>query len=1037
MQSLDEGTRLEFLIVAQEQEPAQQLAEMLRGIPTEPSHSAVVSIALGASRVLTVGNADVVFVSADRPHTGWADVLRRLATDAPATPVVAVLQQHDDAMCAEAMAAGASACVTLDPADHEQMLAAVGCAVTLRRATAEHARVQASLQDEVDRLHAALAAAPLLLFTVDTSLRCTWMGRTRMRLDGDLVGKRPSDWRFATDVEALERQMRDVLTTGVDVQRDVHVVLNAVPRDLDAAVSVIRNAEGEIVGLGVAAFDETRARAEHESVDNALRASESMFRNAMSRAPIGMAIVSAEGRWLRVNQMLCEMLGYAELELLSQNMWDVTHPEDVAGDSTEFRRLFAGEIPFYELEKRFIHKSGRVVWAQSKCTVVYDDQRRPLYAVAHIQDITERHRSREASEFIAEAGHVLASSLDSAEIVRTIAHLAVPRLGDWCTIDLLSAAGTELVAAESVAVNPEKEETLRQIRARYPVAPFSFDHPVSRVIRTGQATLVSQVRPDSLNRIARDADHLQMLRHLAAVSWMIVPLAARGRIIGAITFAASESGRHYGLDDLRIAEELATSSALAIDNARLFDDARAAARLRDDVLGFVTHDLRNPLAAIVRWATRLDDDDTSPEVRRRATAGIRDAAEVMNSLITDLLDLTRLESGHLRVEPEPVRPDYLLTAVRDMFESAAQAKGVELRVELGELPRIHADPQRIHQVLSNLIGNALRFVPSGGQIVVRAQQHQDDVLFSVMDTGPGIAPEDVPRVFDRFWQAAHARKTGAGLGLTIARGIVEAHRGRIWIESQLRRGSTFYFTLPVWHGAIPEVAPVEPPAPVPAPVTAPVETLRVLVAEDHPLTRAGLVQLLNSQPGITVVGEAATGEQAVELVPKLDPDVVIMDLSMPGIGGVEATRRIVAQASDAVILVLTADEAPATLADALRAGARGYLRKTINERDLVTSLRVVARGEVLIDPALKDFLRAGMRAPVEEEAMAGLRELSERERKVLTLAAQGYTAAQAGERLFLSPKTVETYRSRAMRKLGLETRADLVAFALRIGLLSS
>jgi len=162
-----------------------------------------------------------------------------------------------------------------------------------------------------------------------------------------------------------------------------------------------------------------------------------------------------------------------------------------------------------------------------------------------------------------------------------------------------------------------------------------------------------------------------------------------------------------------------------------------------------------------------------------------------------------------------------------------------------------------------------------------------------------------------------------------------------------------------------------------------------------------------------------------------------MDLSMPGMGGVEATRRIVAQASDAVILVLTADEAPATLAEALRAGARGYLRKTINERDLVTSLRIVARGEVLIDPALKDFLRAGLRAPDEDEAVAGLRELSERERKVLALSAQGYTAAQAGERLFLSPKTVETYRSRAMRKLGLETRADLVAFALRIGLLSS
>lgn len=909
MQGLDEGARLEFLIVAQDQEPAQRLADMLRDIPTEAAHTPVVSIALGASRVLKVGNADVVFVNTDRPRAGWTELVRRLAADAPLTPVVAVFERHDDGLCAEAMAAGASACLTLDPADRDRLLAAVECAITLRRAAAEHERIQASLRSE------------------------------------------------ATQLEAMERL-----------------------------------------------------------------------------APIGIGIVSLEGRWLRVNHALAEITGRAEQDLVDTSIAESSHPEDAASDEPELRRLFAGEIQSYETERRFVRKNGETVWTSSKFTVVTDEHRHPIYAVVHVQDITERHHAREASEFIAEAGHVLASSLDSAEIVRTIAHLAVPRLGDWCMIDLLDTASGELRAAESVAVNPEKEELLREMRSRFPIVASSFDHPVSRVVRTGQAILVAHIRADVVSRMARDPDQLQMLRRLGPVSWMIVPLAARGRIIGAITFASSESGRHYGLDDLRIAEELATSSALAIDNARLFDDARAAARLRDDVLSFVTHDLRNPLAAIVRWSTRLDDADASADERRRATAAIRDASDVMNGLISDLLDLTRLESGHLRIEQEPVRPEYLLTNARDLFEPAARAKRVELRVESSELPRVHADPQRIHQVLSNLIGNALRFVPSGGQIVVQAQSHHDEVLFSVADTGPGVAPEDVPRVFDRFWQAAHARKSGAGLGLAIARGIVEAHKGRIWMESVLRRGSTFYFTLPVWHGALPELPTAEQTPRLPATAA---DTLRVFVVEDHPLTRSGLVQLLNEQPGITVVGEASTGEQAVEMAPGLAPDVIIMDLSMPGIGGVEATRRIVAQASDAVILVLTADEAPSTLAEALRAGARGYLRKTINERDLVTSLRIVARGEVLIDPALKDFLRTGLRAPAEDEAIAGLRELSERERKVLALAAQGYTAAQAGERLFLSPKTVETYRSRAMRKLGLETRADLVAFALRIGLLSS
>lgn len=779
---------------------------------------------------------------------------------------------------------------------------------------------------------------------------------------------------------------------------------------------------------------------ERDTLDRALRASEEMFRDAMTSAPLGMGLADAEGRWIRVNRAFCDMLGYSEDELLRKTSADVTHPDDISEDQAQLRRVFAGEITSYELEKRYRHKNGRAVWALLTRSAVHDAQGRVIYAISQIQDLTERRRARESAEFVAEASQVLASSLESDEILRTVAHLAVPRIADLCAIDLLDVGGTTQMV-EAVAVNPDKAKLLRDLRARFPLAPFSFEHPTSRVIRTGQASLVSHARADMLERAARNPEHLQLLRQIGAVSWMIVPLAARGRIIGAITLTASESGRQYTHEDLQLAEELATASALAIDNARLYDEAREASRLRDEVLAFVAHDLRNPLSAILRWNARLEDATAGAEDRRRAVHAIRDAADSMNSLINDLMDISRLESGHLRVEPQPVRADYLLTTARELFEPAARAKGVELVIESPELPHVQADPERIHQVIANLLDNALHYAPAGSTITVRAQAHDEGVLFTVADTGAGIAPADLPHVFDRFWQATHARKTGAGLGLTIARGIVDAHRGRIWVESTLGRGSVFSFTLPLWRGAIaadiaalPALTRTTPPG---AAAAAPTEQLRVLVVEDHPLTRSGLVQLLNAEPGIQVVGQASTGEEGIELVPKLRPDVVIMDLSMPGMGGVEATRRIVSESDDAIVLVLTADEAPATLAAALRAGARGYLRKTVNESELVTSLRAVARGELLIDPSLKEFLRSGLRAPEEGAAAAALQDLSERERKVLALTAQGYTAVQAGEKLFLSPKTVETYRSRAMRKLGLETRADLVAFAMRIGLLSS
>lgn len=1161
MQSLDEGTRLEFLVVAHNQKMAQHLAEMLRRMPAEPSRGPMVSIAPVSRRALTVGNADVVFVNADRPHGPWRETIRRLTTAAHCAPVVAVLPRADDALCAEAKAGGASACLVLEPHDAERFNATVDCAVALRRTAREHELAESALRAEVDRLRMVFAAAPVVLLTTDSDLRCTWIGATHVHFETDVLGKRLGELPYADDVEKLEQLMHEVMKSGVDARRDVHLVLNGQEYDLDASVAAIRDTSGNIVGVAVTSLDATRRKAvesaaqhqtarfdaiervgqigawswdvtadkvewsnglyrllgadrsrvvpsmaeflalvhpddrdrvtkekeallsersgkvhqvkyrlmagegahrllqgtshiesytesgtpahvlcvvedvtEHEAVDEALRTSEEVFRNAMTHSAIGIGVVARDGRWMKVNGAMCELLGYSEAELLQRTSADTTHPDDLAEDVSQLRRLFANEIPSYKMEKRYIHKMGHSVWVLLTRTAVHDPQGRSIYAVSQAVDITERKRSQEATEFITEASQVLASSLESGGILRTITHLAVPRLSDWCTIDLIDSATGEVREVEIAAVNSEKEEILRQIRARYPLAPFTFDHPVSRVIRTGQATLVTNAQSEMLTRFARDAEHLQMLRRMAAISWMILPLAARGRIIGSIMFAASESGRHYTIEDLRVAEELATSAALAIDNARLYDDATGATKLRDDVLAFVTHDLRNPLAAIVRWATRLDEDTATSDERRRGTAAIREAADVMNGLISDLMDLTRLESGHLPVDPEPVRPDYLLSTIREMFEPSARAKGIDLRVELADLPRVQADPQRMHQVLSNLVGNSMRFVPTGGTITVRAQARDDDVQFSVCDTGPGIAREDVPHVFDHFWQAAHARKTGAGLGLAIARGIVEAHKGRIWVESELGHGSTFCFTLPVWRGAIPDSAPTET-VPRPAPVAP--ELLRVLVVEDHPLTRAGLIEVLNRQTGITVVGQAATGEEALELAPKLNPDVVIMDLSMPGMGGVEATRRIVAQSDDAIILVLTADDAPATLAEALRAGARGYLKKTVKEAELVASLRAVARGELLIDPSLKDYLRAGLRAPMAQEAIVGLQELSERERKVLTLAAQGYTAVQAGEKLFLSPKTVETYRSRAMRKLGLASRADLVAFAMRMGLLSS
>ncbi len=215
------------------------------------------------------------------------------------------------------------------------------------------------------------------------------------------------------------------------------------------------------------------------------------------------------------------------------------------------------------------------------------------------------------------------------------------------------------------------------------------------------------------------------------------------------------------------------------------------------------------------------------------------------------------------------------------------------------------------------------------------------------------------------------------------------------------------------------------------------EPIRILLVDDHAVLRAGLRALLGAEPGLTVVGEAATGEEAVEKARTLRPDVVVMDLSMPGMDGLEATRRIAALGLGAKILVLTVHAEQEYLLPVLEAGGSGYVTKTSADEDLIEAIRTVARGDVFLYPSAARLLLQRYKAAESGAEPSPLARLSEREREVLALTAEGYSSAEIGERLFISPKTVDTYRSRIMEKLGLHHRSELVRFALRTGLLKA
>ncbi|HJW94730.1 MAG TPA: ATP-binding protein [Thermoanaerobaculia bacterium] len=399
------------------------------------------------------------------------------------------------------------------------------------------------------------------------------------------------------------------------------------------------------------------------------------------------------------------------------------------------------------------------------------------------RDRAERGERRAA--FIASAGQALSSSLDYEQTVLSLAKLIVPNLAEVCVIDMSDSAGA-LRRVAAVHRNPEEQVALNPL--------------VGESIGTVPDVLVRVMNERDARLVGAAAG---MMRYISGAAdaeeraVMVVPLVSRGQSLGVI-IAAAPRGKAFTEDDLSLCVDLARHGSFAIDNAHLYLDAQQAIRAREQVLAIVSHDLRNPLNAITLGAQLLQMSQLPDEDREQVDT-IELSAKRMSRLIADLLDITRLEGGkRLPIEPERVEPESILSEAYELFKAQAAAQQITLRQEVVPgTPPVLADRHRVMQVLSNLIGNAMKFVPEGGIISCRAESAMREVLFTVADNGPGIRREDIGRIFSPYWQSERAERMGAGLGLPIVKGIVESHGGKIWVESEEGRGTRFYFTLPV------------------------------------------------------------------------------------------------------------------------------------------------------------------------------------------------------------------------------------------------
>ncbi|HEX6071172.1 MAG TPA: ATP-binding protein [Longimicrobiaceae bacterium] len=433
-------------------------------------------------------------------------------------------------------------------------------------------------------------------------------------------------------------------------------------------------------------------------------------------------------------------------------------------------------------------------------TPVRDETGKLVAAVATVEDITEQRGEERRRHFLAEVSALLVSSLSYGTTLRNVAKLSVPELADWCAVDILGEGGrVDRLAVEFAVDLPEDVAVALAHRCpKNPEAPGG----VARVLRTGEAELALEDTGQSLEAVAADAEQLGLLRALRACAVMIVPLVARGKTIGALTFVSVRPQRLYGERDLELAQELATRAALAIDNARLYHETQAASRAKSDFLAIMSHELRTPLTAIIGYAELLELGIPEPvtESQREQIERIEVAARHLQQLIEEILAVASLEAGEAKIRRQEVSVAELLHRAEVIIRPMAMAKELRLEVEgVAEPVVVETDPEKLLQVLLNLLTNAVKFTESGS-IRLGARVQGGKLELEVDDTGIGVHPRDHDRIFEPFWQVDQPitrRAGGTGLGLTISRRLVDLLAGEIRVESEPQRGSRFLVRVPL------------------------------------------------------------------------------------------------------------------------------------------------------------------------------------------------------------------------------------------------
>lgn len=521
-----------------------------------------------------------------------------------------------------------------------------------------------------------------------------------------------------------------------------------------------------------------------------------------------ITVQDASGRLVYANQAAARQIGFATAEeFLAAPIAEVMARYQLIDEdgrpmpleALPGRRALRGELEPAAIVGFRVQGDPIPRWSVVQATPVSEDGH-VRFVINAFQDITRLKDTEDRLRILADAGAILADSVDYPSTLQSLAELVVPRLADWCVVDIVESSGIRRVAVAHP--DPRKRAVAEEVQRRYPSDP---DRPggVGDVIRSGRTNLISHVTDEILEAAAQDATHLEMIRGLGLRSAAIVPLIARGQVLGALTLVGAESGHVFEEADLPYLEDLARRAAVAVDNARLLHEAKEAIRLRDDFLAMASHDMRTPLQAVLaniqlaaRRLGRTGADDAQREAVRDNLAHAERSTGRLALLVGDLLDVAMLRSGHsLTLERSEVDLAALLMRVVADHQATTRTHRIVLSGAL-DTP-ITTDPVRLERVLDNLVGNAVKYSPAGGEVTVVVSPTDADVAVAVRDHGIGIPASELEEIFEPYRRGSNATKLrGIGLGLSGSRDVIRELGGELTVESTEGEGSVFTVRLP-------------------------------------------------------------------------------------------------------------------------------------------------------------------------------------------------------------------------------------------------